>query len=235
MLPRGCSASLPHCCRLFPRRRARLACIARSSLLLARPTSANRAARFHARRARHAASAGVGPAIVCLRSVPAEPRAPTRAGHAGGARAPPLTADSHPRGRNDRPRPISYVANVCFRGMLQAFHMNVAEVDRDVAYSASVSEACCKRLFKMFHLFQTYVASILVWMLYMFHTYVARVCSKCFSCFQSYVAINVFMLQAASVLSKFCICFTHMFQVYVSFDSDICCIQLFYISEVESY
>jgi hypothetical protein len=24
----------------------------------------------------------------------------------------------------------------------------------------SVSEACCKRLFKMFHLFQTYVASI---------------------------------------------------------------------------
>jgi hypothetical protein len=30
------------------------------------------------------------------------------------------------------------------------FHVDVAKVDWDVA---SVSEACCKRLFKMFHLF----------------------------------------------------------------------------------
>jgi hypothetical protein len=81
------------------------------------------------------------------------------------------------------PGPISYVANVCFRGMLQAFHIDVAEVDRDVAYSASVSKTRCKRLFKIFHLFQTYVASILVWILHMFHTYVTRVCSKCFSYF----------------------------------------------------
>jgi len=34
--------------------------------------------------------------------------------------------------------------------MLQVFHMDIAKVDRDVA---SVSEACCKRLFKMFHPF----------------------------------------------------------------------------------
>jgi hypothetical protein len=40
------------------------------------------------------------------------------------------------------------------------FHMNVAKVDWDVVYVASVSEACCKRLFKMFHLFQMYVASV---------------------------------------------------------------------------
>jgi hypothetical protein len=44
------------------------------------------------------------------------------------------------------------VANVCFkcfrcfRDMLQVFYM-------DVAYAASVSEACCKHLFKVFHLF----------------------------------------------------------------------------------
>jgi hypothetical protein len=39
-------------------------------------------------------------------------------------------------------------------------YMDVVKVDRDVArvaYVASVSDECCKRLFKMFHLFQTYV------------------------------------------------------------------------------
>ena len=71
--------------------------------------------------------------------------------------------------------------------MLEVFHMDVAKIDRDVAYAAkcaaSVSDACFKHLFKVFHLFQTYVASVLIWMLHTFHTYVARVCSKCFSCF----------------------------------------------------
>jgi hypothetical protein len=33
------------------------------------------------------------------------------------------------------------------------FYMDVANVDQDVAYVKSVSEACCKRLFKMFHMF----------------------------------------------------------------------------------
>ena len=36
----------------------------------------------------------------------------------------------------------------CFKGMLQVFHIDVAKVDRDVAYIAyvaSVSEVCCKR------------------------------------------------------------------------------------------
>ena len=43
-----------------------------------------------------------------------------------------------------------HVANVCFkyficfRGMLQVFYMDVAKVDWDVAYVASISEACCK-------------------------------------------------------------------------------------------
>ena len=42
------------------------------------------------------------------------------------------------------------VASICFKcfrcfiGMLQVFHMDVAKVDRDVAYGASVLEACCK-------------------------------------------------------------------------------------------
>jgi hypothetical protein len=33
------------------------------------------------------------------------------------------------------------------------FYVDVAKVDRDVVYVASASDACCKRLFKMFHLF----------------------------------------------------------------------------------
>ena len=52
-----------------------------------------------------------------------------------------------------------------FRGMLQLFYMDVAKVDRGIAYVVSVSKAYCKcfiGLFKMFHLFQTYVANVLI-------------------------------------------------------------------------
>ena len=50
----------------------------------------------------------------------------------------------------------------CFRGILQGFRVDIAKVDRDAAYVASVLGVCCKRLFKIFHLFQTYVASVSV-------------------------------------------------------------------------
>jgi hypothetical protein len=56
--------------------------------------------------------------------------------------------------------------------------------------------------------------------------------------FQSYVVISVFMLQVTSVLFGCCICFTHIFQVYVSnvsSASDVCCIQMFNILEVENH
>jgi hypothetical protein len=43
--------------------------------------------------------------------------------------------------------------SVCFRCMLQVFHMDVVKVDRDVAYVAMAIHACYKRLFQMFHLF----------------------------------------------------------------------------------
>jgi hypothetical protein len=48
----------------------------------------------------------------------------------------------------------AHIANVCFRGMLQVFYLDVAKVDPDVA---SVLEVCCKHLFKIF---QTYIASV---------------------------------------------------------------------------
>ena len=40
------------------------------------------------------------------------------------------------------------------------FYMDLSKVDKDVAYVACVLEACWKRFFKMFRLFQTYVASV---------------------------------------------------------------------------
>jgi hypothetical protein len=77
----------------------------------------------------------------------------------------------------------------CFRLMLQSFVQNVSSVSDvclqvffylDVAY---VSHICCKSMFQMFYLFQ------------------------------SYVSASVFMLQVVSVLSGSCICcsgYTHM-------------------------
>jgi hypothetical protein len=75
---------------------------------------------------------------------------------------------------------VSSVSDVT-RGMLQVFHMNVTKLDRDVAYVTSISETCCKRLFKMFHRFQTYVASV-------FNLHIAHVshicCKSMFKIFQ---------------------------------------------------
>jgi hypothetical protein len=62
-----------------------------------------------------------------------------------------------------------HVASVClecfsyFRGMSQGFRMDVAKVDRDVAYVAMVVHLYCKRLSPMFHLFfQKYIASVFI-------------------------------------------------------------------------
>ena len=41
------------------------------------------------------------------------------------------------------------------------------KVDLDVAYVAMAIHVCCKCLLKMFHLLQTYVASVFIWMLHM--------------------------------------------------------------------
>jgi hypothetical protein len=50
---------------------------------------------------------------------------------------------------------------MCFICMLQAFHVDVAKVDKDVAYVAMAMHVCYKRLFKMFQLFQMDVARVL--------------------------------------------------------------------------
>jgi hypothetical protein len=51
------------------------------------------------------------------------------------------------------------------------FRINIAKVDRDVAYIAMVVHVCCKCLFPMFHVFfQTYLDVV----------YVSHICCKCF-------------------------------------------------------
>jgi hypothetical protein len=99
-----------------------------------------------------------------------------------------------------------------------------------VTYITSVAEACCKHLFKIFHLLQIYVANVLIWMLLMFHTHVAIVyskyfifsvfcCSKCFyvaSCKRSIWMLHIFT------------CMLRVYVIDVLSILDVCCIQVFH-------
>jgi hypothetical protein len=152
---------------------------------------------------------------------------------ASGAHAPPLAVGSHSDGQNwpAQALPLPYVANICFkclrrfRDIFQLFHMDVAKSrSGDVEYVASVSETCHKSLFKMFHLFQLYVAIILIWMLHMFHTYVTIVYSKCFIC-SSLPLQQVFSCKLQVFYLDITYIFTHMLQVYffnISSVLDVC-------------
>jgi hypothetical protein len=89
----------------------------------------------------------------------------------------------------------------CEMRTFQVFQMNVAKIDRDVAYVAMVVHVCCKRLFLMFHLcFRTYVASVFIWMLYMFYIY---------------ASVFIWMLSMFAIVTRvfrcFCKCFRCMF------------------------
>ena len=104
---------------------------------------------------------------------------------------------------------VSEVCCKCFRGMLQAFVQNVSYVFRYMFAS-------------VFYLDVAYVLRMLQEYVPMVLAILALRCSKSSCC------------KFASVLSRRCICFTHMFQVYVlnvSSASDVCCIQVFHVSE----
>jgi hypothetical protein len=68
------------------------------------------------------------------------------------------------------------------------------------------SDVCCKRLFKMFHLFKHMLQQVF----YLDVAYVSHTCCKCFIWM-----LHMFHIDVTSVLSKCCICFTHMLQQYV--------------------
>jgi hypothetical protein len=89
------------------------------------------------------------------------------------------------------------------------FYMDVAKVDRDVAYVVMVVHVYYKRLFLVFHLFfQTYVARVFICMLHMFHTYVANIlfgCCICLQWLQVYfqVFLQVYLTHVISISSIF--------------------------------
>jgi hypothetical protein len=68
----------------------------------------------------------------------------------------------------------------------------------------------------------------------MFHTCCKNM-FQWFQLFQSYVAVSVFMLQVASVLSEYCIYFTHIFQarIYIYIYIYIYIVLLLYIAFAE--
>ena len=97
-------------------------------------------------------------------------------------------------------------------------HVDVAKVDRDVASVASVSEACCKHLFKMFNIF---LDVCLKSVFYLDVAYVSHM-------LQEYVP----MISAISVLcySKcFNVCKLQVFDLDVVYVSHICFKCMFHI------
>ena len=74
--------------------------------------------------------------------------------------------------------------------MLQVFHMDVTKVDQDVVYVAMAIYVSYQHPFKMFNLFQTYVASVLSEC-----CICLNICCMCmlqiFHLFQTYVTANV--------------------------------------------
>jgi hypothetical protein len=87
--------------------------------------------------------------------------------------------------------------------------MDVAKVDRDVAYVAMVVHLCCKCLSLIFHLFfQIYVASVFVWKLHMLQIF--------------YLDIAYVLQRFSSVLCVFYQCFRCIFQIF-HLSSDVCC------------
>jgi hypothetical protein len=101
----------------------------------------------------------------------------------------------------------THVPSICFRDILQVFQMDVAKVDRDVAYVAIVVQVCRKGLFPMFHMcFWMYVASVLSRYCICFpmatHVFFrvcirSDVCCKCFNCFRR--MLQAFHLSVAKV------------------------------------
>jgi hypothetical protein len=119
---------------------------------------------------------------------------------------PPLCVASYGR------RWKSHIARVCFRCftcMLQVLYIDVAKVDQGVAHVVTAIHVCFKCIFQMFHLFQTYVASVLSkccksksgCCLYM---HVAGICFKWFLVFYTYVCkCFIWMLHIFAMIFKY--------------------------------
>jgi hypothetical protein len=109
--------------------------------------------------------------------------------------------------------------------VLQVFYVDVAKVDRDVAY------VCCNGYTRILHVSVPNVSVVSdgcytcsIWVLHMFDTYVASVSFGCCICFHTYV-VSVFYLDIAYVLQWLHACFPRVSDVSVSTVSYVyvCC------------
>jgi phage-related protein len=114
---------------------------------------------------------------------------------------------------------VSIVSNIlevcwtCFISMLKEYVLNVSSVFSLILQQLFL---CCKCFMWMLHMLQwlyTYVASVLFQMFQMLKTYVAHVLSRCCICFMH--MLEVFHPDIAYVSHIFCKCFIiwmlHMF------------------------
>ena len=105
------------------------------------------------------------------------------------------------------------------------FYVDVAKIDRDVAYVASVSETCCKHLLKIFYLLKRFLFGCCICLTHMLcfirmlrmFAMVSSVFSGVFAsfsyaCFKCFIYFFRGMLQVC--LSGCCICFIYMLQVF---------------------
>jgi hypothetical protein len=129
------------------------------------------------------------------------------------------------------------VLNVCCNYFILMLQKQIKDVTH-VVFVASVSEACCKCLFKIFHLSSTYVAIL-------FYLDV----TSCFThTLQQYVPIVSILycskwFHVASRNFRYFVCFTHMLQVHIPnvssmfrrmFHSNIFHVEVFYVVRPEA-
>jgi len=109
---------------------------------------------------------------------------------------------------------------ICFRRILQKFHLDVAKVDRGVAHVAYVLEACCKSMFWVFQMFQRYISSVF-----------RDACCNCvYGCCIGFThMLHVFYSDVAYGCNGFQVCFRCVFKCFISMfqvfqlPSDVCC------------
>jgi hypothetical protein len=118
--------------------------------------------------------------------------------------------------------PSSNVTSACCKRMLQMFYVDVAKVDRDVAYVTMAIHVCCKCLFQLFQLFQTDVARVLsgcyiCFTLMFFDNNVSHLCCDCFIPMLhmfSHICCKCFRLDVTYVLQWLHTCFPRVLDVY---------------------
>jgi hypothetical protein len=77
-----------------------------------------------------------------------------------------------------------------FRALFQVFHLDVAKVYLECCI-------CCKLMFQVFYMFQTYVSCVSIWMLHILLWLYPHVLSVCFKCF--ILMLKLFQLDVAKV------------------------------------